>query len=469
VTKSFLQRAGRCFLSAYLVFLTGLSAVCRAEETGGAIPSVPPLEGAAASIQAILREGIHPRLQWGRFPDYQPSLEAVYQPRNYQPIWIIDGRITLPGRAAVRSISEADSKGLNASDYNAELLVRWQQILDQISDNQEEVALLDTAISLSLMRYINSLYLGRINPRNVNFGLNIEPKRLDLAKLIDELSRDEQLGQRVDALEPRLALYENLKKALVRYRELEKDQELKAIALPAKLRPGERHEGLAALRRLLTALGDLPPAEEESPAESKIYIGDLVDGVKHFQERHGLVPDGVIGKSTQFLLNAPLTHQIRQIQLALERLRWLPAQPNGPHLMVNIPSFQLYGFNNGGHHDKPDIVMDVIVGEAIDKHNTPVFHADMSYIVFRPHWNVPYSITTKEMVPILQRNPDYLAKNNLEIVSRFSSDAPVFLPTSENLDAQRLGAREVHVSQSQQRLSTQHTGQGAVPEKTTGF
>ncbi len=420
-------------MSTVLLFLMGLSMVARAEEMNSLIP--PPLEGTAASIQAILKEAVHPRLRWERFRDYQQPLEALYQVRNYEPIWTVNGQLTRPVRAAVKSISQADSKGLHASDYDADLLLSWLHTLDQAAaSGQEELALFDTAVSLSLMRYIDSLYVGRVNPRNVNFGLNIEPKRLDLARLIDELSRDERIGERIDSLEPKLALYENLKKALTRYRELEHDKELTALNLPLKLHPGEYHEGVAALRRLLTALGDLSAAEGTDVAKSNEYVGDAVEAVKRFQERHGLTADGIIGKSTLALLNAPVTHQIKQIQLALERLRWLPAQPGGAHLMVNIPSFQLYGFQNGVSGDKPDITMDVIVGEAIDKHNTPVFHADMSYIVFRPHWNVPYSITAKEMLPLLQRNPEYLFKNNLEIVDKFSSNTPSFLPTSGNLE-----------------------------------
>ena len=118
----------------------------------------------------------------------------------------------------------------------------------------------------------------------------------------------------------------------------------------------------------------------------------------------------------------------------------MPDDIRGLYLIVNIPSFQLYGSRAGegfGHHD---IQMDVIVGEAIGGRHTPVFHSDMTYVIFRPYWNVPYKITAKELLPIIRRNPGYLARNNMELVSNFAPSAMPYEPSLENIEMLSTGA-----------------------------
>ena len=144
---------------------------------------------------------------------------------------------------------------------------------------------------------------------------------------------------------------------------------------------------------------------------SGIYNGAIVDAVKHFQTRHGITPDGKLGKDTIRQLNTPMSVRVTQLEDALERWRWLP--PNFPVLpvAVNIPEFVLRVFN-------PDhsiaMRMHVIAGKAVG-HQTPVFAQNMRYIVFRPYWNVPPSIARGEIVPHLLKDPGYLGKKGFEI------------------------------------------------------
>ena len=186
------------------------------------------------------------------------------------------------------------------------------------------------------------------------------------------------------------------------------------FAFPAKFKPGMSHPDVPALRKLLVALGDLKnpdPAAENS----EVYDPALAGAVKAFQIRHGLGNDGVIGKKTLARLSTPVAERLKQIEIALERLRWLP-DVRGSYLIVNIPSFKLYGAKTGDGPGSYDIEMNVIVGESVDGHGTPVFHSDMSMVTFRPYWNVPPSIATKELGPIIKRNPGYLARHNMELV-----------------------------------------------------
>ncbi|QSA95655.1 murein L,D-transpeptidase [Methylococcus sp. EFPC2] len=389
----------------------------------------------AASLQALVKEGVHPKLRWGKFTDYQPALEQLYQQSAYHPIWTRDGQAIPQVASVLTALDGARAQGFDPADYDAETLRHWaHDFAPDTKPHPQNVASFDVALSLSVMRYASNLYLGRINPRHVNFGLDIEPKKQDLPALIKRIADSSSPEEIFSGLEPKLKLYEHLKAALSHYQTLAKNAPNIQINLPAKFKPGDRHPDVPALRRLLVLLGDLP----ESKHTSETYDAELAEGVKRFQLRHGLGADGVIGKGTLAQLNFPLSERLQQIQLGLERLRWLPERIDGRYLIVNIPSFQLFGFNH--NHDKPDIEMNVIVGEAIDGRNTPVFHADMTYVNFRPYWNVPYKITAKEFVPQILRNPGYLGRNNLEIVANFAPNSPVYEPSLGNVEMLSTGA-----------------------------
>lgn len=390
----------------------------------------PPADTPAVHIRAILGEGVMPKLRYGNFADYQSHLEELYRQNAGLPLWFKDGQPTMQARAVAESIGTADERGLNAADYDAELLRDW---LRATNWNPREMASFDVALNLSAMRYVSNLYLGRINPRNVDFGLSIEPKKLDLPNLIQKIAQSNAPKEMIDALEPDFPLYRALKVALPRYRKLAQEMDSPQFSFPAKFGPGSHHKSIPALRHYLYALGDLPDGTADG---SERYDPELVHAVKNFQARHGLAGDGVIGKGTQNHLNYPLADRLAQIRLGLERLRWLPQRLPGSYLLVNIPSFQLFGYRDDAALGPRELHMNVIVGEAVDGRHTPVFHADLTNINFRPYWNVPYKITAKELLPIISRNPGYLSSHNMEIVG----GGAVYAPSGGNIQMLSTGA-----------------------------
>lgn len=390
-------------------------------------PSTPE----ALAIEALLKEGVNPKLHWARFPDFQAQMETLYEPSGFDPVWIKDGKPSNQARQVISILGTADENGLNPADYDAEMFSKWLNSLNG-SANPQELAAFDTALSVSLLRYASNLHKGRINPKRVNFALEIEPKNEDLPALLHKIVSSNNPDKLLSNLEPKFKLYGHLKNALARYRKLAKEPPVGQIVLPAKFKPGDHHADVPKLRKLLSLLGDL--TEGDANDASQTYDKPLAEAVKRFQTRHGLTPDGVIGKTTLEQFNVPLTERIKTIQLGLERLRWLPEQIDGRYLLVNIPSFQVYGYHNGSKSDRPDLEMNVIVGEAIDGRSTPVFHSDMTYVNFRPYWNVPYAITLKEYVPILRRNPGYLGSQNMEIVANFSPNAKVYSASLGNVE-----------------------------------
>lgn len=182
------------------------------------IPDTP-----TTHIRSLLKEGTHPKLRWGKFSDYQVQLEQLYGQNGLLPLWFNEGRPTPQAKELVQNLAGADSKGLNAEDYDAELLGQWLSEFGERGANPREIASADVALSLAAMRYVSNLYIGRINPNNINYGLNIEPKRVDLPNLIQKIAQSPQPTAIIETLEPTFPIYERLKEALSRYQRLVKE------------------------------------------------------------------------------------------------------------------------------------------------------------------------------------------------------------------------------------------------------
>ena len=195
------------------------------------------------------------------------------------------------------------------------------------------------------------------------------------------------------------------------------------------------------MRARLAALGDL---ERSAAADtSAVYGGALVDAVRRFQDRHGLVADGVIGRATLLQLQMPLRDRVTQIEMALARIRHEPAVDSGRFIVVNVPAFTLFAYDGGPADTVPALVMEVIVGRS-GRLSTPSLEEEVRYLDFWPDWNVPRSILTREIIPHLRRDSTYLRRQNMELVQ--GRDAAlgdtVNAAVIEQLEAGRLWVRQ---------------------------
>jgi murein L,D-transpeptidase YcbB/YkuD len=142
-----------------------------------------------------------------------------------------------------------------------------------------------------------------------------------------------------------------------------------------------------------------------------IYEGAFVEGVKHFQDRHGESPTGELDARTINELNTPPAARIEQIRLTLER--WLPRSLAQPPVVVKLPEYRLRAMNSDG---TVSFYKKVIIGKAYG-HKSPVFEKDILYVVFRPYWEVPPSVQRRELLPHIQKDPNYIAKNNFQVIT----------------------------------------------------
>jgi L,D-transpeptidase YcbB len=370
------------------------------------------------------------------------QLIALYSVGQYAPLWLDpSGRPTNDAQSAIRVLGAASTEGLDPCDYSA--LALQQSAAALTSPNAasiRDVASFDVALSRNLRRYVYHLKFGQVEPGTVGFWLPPrEPD--DLAARLRGALTEHTVGAFVDELSPSIPLYRRLRAALITYRKLATDPTLRPFQLPeTSVRPGDRCDVVPQLRRLLVVLGDLP-ADDINSSEL-VYQGSLIDGIKHFQLRHGLEADGVIGKSTGAALRVPLPWRVRQIELAMERLRWLPSLGAERLIAVNIPMFRVWGLEGLDREYRPSFGADVIVGRALNT-RTPVLIEDLEYIIFRPYWNIPTSILRGEILPAIGRTPDYLQRHHMEIVAGQSDDSAVVPITSATLDRLRQGTLRV--------------------------
>jgi murein L,D-transpeptidase YcbB/YkuD len=424
-------RAGRRCLAIVAALALGVSSGdASAKAAAGAGPDDPADGAVATMLRDVAQSGSLAELRWPLFPHDRDELTALYSADGWRPVWSADGRPTEAARAAIDVLRGAEERGLHPEDYDAEALDRRFAALPSPRD----VVWFEVALSVGIFRHVSDVHIGRVNPGSLAIGINVERKKLDLAKVVRDAIAEGRIAEMVRDAEPRFVQYRSLKAAYARYRALAEDAALPAVAAARVVRPGDSFDQAAALRRRLTAFGDLPEGAGGAVASGiGVYESADAAAVARFQERHGLAADGVLGPATIAALNVPPERRARQLELALERIRWLPALDAGPFVVVNVPSFQLYGFESLPPDGAPAVTMNVVVGRAEVGRETPLFERDMQYIVFRPYWVIPRSILRKEILPAVRRSRRYLSRNEMEVYSGSGDTGPALPATAANL------------------------------------
>ncbi len=364
----------------------------------------------------------------------------IYVERNHRLLWH-DGRDASDQAVEViRILRDAGARGLDPADYEATGSdARRRALADGADHDAGEVARFDLALTEGLVRLLSDLRSGRAPPRRGLLDLTGEPKRLDFGSIVEAIADSSEPAALVTGVEPKIGVYARLKSALGALRAISNEQMLPRLAALPVLRPGAREDRLPLIRARLVALGDLSSGEA---VKSDLYDATTVQAVERFQRRHGLEVDGIVGEKTLRELRVPLVRRIRQLELSLERLRWIPDDLATRVLIVNIPEFALHGVRSGAR--TVDLRTDVVVGATARARRTPVLRAEMTHVVFRPYWNVPSSIARNELVPKERRSPGALLAEGFELVSSDASGAQTARAmTDENLAALSAGALRV--------------------------
>jgi L,D-transpeptidase YcbB len=404
-------------------------------------PVAPPQQlspDGQASLRAIIQSGNLSDLRWPDFSDYDKHVQKFYESFGYSLPWVRGMQPTAQAEQAILLLLQAEQRGLAAEDYDGP---RWSDRRAKLKPSaaqpsEADAVRFDAALTVCVMRYISDLRIGRVNPKHFAFGLDVNAKKYDLSEFTKENVVDaSDVASVLAKVEPPYPGYQRTIQALHSYLEFAKEYDGKPLpAIQKTVGPGDSYAGVPQLIRLLHLVGDLP-ADANFPSDGTVYQGLLVDAIKNFQRRHGRAPDGRITAQTLADLNVPVPARVRQMQLTLERWRWLPASYQQTPIVANIPEFHLRVYD-----DKFRIAMqmNVVVGKAYD-HNTPVFSDTMQYVVFRPYWSVPYSIAKAEFLSRISHDPDYLTKKGFEVVNSRQEVVTSGTVTSEMLSQLRAG------------------------------
>ncbi|HYA88667.1 MAG TPA: L,D-transpeptidase family protein [Nitrospirota bacterium] len=393
---------------------------------------------AQAWLGDTISRGSFTELHWPDFSDYSKHVKKFYEFNGNSLWWVNRMEPTAQARQVIALLLKADQKGLSVEDYDGS---RWNDRLTKLKPatrqpSEADAVRFDLALTVCAMRYISDLHIGKVNPKHFAFDYDDESKKYDLAKFLkDHVVDGSDVAGVLAQVEPPYPGYRRTIRALQTYLELARKDDGEQLPLVKKtIVPGDSYPGVTRLTRLLRLVGDLP-ADANVPPDQTVYADPLVDAVKSFQRRHGRDPNGRIDIQTLADLNVPLCRRVRQMQLTLERWRWLPDEYQKAPIVVNIPEFRLRAYDKDLNIG---VMMKVVVGKAYD-HDTPVFSDTMEYVVFRPYWEVPYSITRDEIIPHLVNDPDYLAKNGFEIVDSRQNVISAGTVTNELLGQLRAG------------------------------
>jgi murein L,D-transpeptidase YcbB/YkuD len=365
-------------------------------------PSLTPCPESALGLKDEIAVQICQRIRTDPLPDRLTvdnrtlhtlnSLLPFYAGRGYQPAWLDANGKPLPAAAElIEALGEAGHDGLQSSDYRRTRLQKQLTTLQQRNDASDvgQLTSFDLLFTDAFLAYGSHLLSGRLSPRTVDRDWEIKPRSRDLAAVLQEALAKGSIMESLKALAPQAKGYVQLRERLRKYRRIEQQGGWLMVAgnAPAK-----------TLRTRLEASGDLT-GQGEAVAEA----------LRHFQKRHGLAETGTVNAVTRAALNVPVSKRIRQIELNLERWRWLPDDFGSRHILVNIPSYKMQVFEDG----KVVLESKAVVGRS--ERQTPTFAANMEYLVMSPKWYVPRSIAVKDKLPKLRRNPYALKRQKIRI------------------------------------------------------
>jgi murein L,D-transpeptidase YcbB/YkuD len=324
------------------------------------------------------------------------TLINFYTGRGYQPAWLdIQGKPRPAAEELLKALDEADREGLRTVDYQRTALRKRLTAL-QNGEGTSDISRLtdfDLLFTDTFLTYGSHLLSGQLSPRKVDPDWAMKPRSRDLAAVLEQALTQDQIAETLRALAPQAKGYTQLREMLGKYRKVEQEGGWPIVASSA---PGK------TLRARLEASGDL---SEGGKHRDKA----LTEAVRRFQKRHGLPETGTVNAATLAALNVPVSERIRQIELNLERWRWMPDDFGSRYILVNIPSYKMQVFEE----NKPVLESKVVVGR--QERQTPTFTANMAYLVLSPKWYVPRSIAVKDKLPQLKRNPYALARQGIRI------------------------------------------------------
>ena len=343
-------------------------------------------------------------------------MRSFYNARNYQYAWFDSKGLTeqaLAFRNLYDYTKDSGTKRKNL-DYTLDKLATKQNLT--VTPSNPVTTKAELMLTWRFINYTEDVYN---DSRHISYVRNrfIPAKKADamhMAKLV--LNEKDRAGLNNEA-------YNLLKQHLKKYVGIAENGGWQQIpAIKKKYKRGSSDSVIVYIKKRLHATGELPA--DDSMA---LFDERLDSAVRSLQARYGYKQDGIITPELVKQLNISAEARVEQLLINMLRMRWIPDEPKGKLIVVNIPEFTLH-VKEG---NKEVFSMNIVVGK--EGTNTVLFAGELNQVVFSPYWNIPESIVTNEILPAMEEDPDYLAKNNMEVVKE-EDDIPVIrqLPGDKN-------------------------------------
>lgn len=332
-------------------------------------------------------------------------IRSFYNARNYQFAWFSNNGLTEQARAFWNLHDYVTTYKGDTTLMDKTLQKRMDALTaaDSLTASATP-SFVQTELTLTqhFIRYIQNNYDdGYVKRKEAERFVPF--KKVDALSMADSLLNKKHKDNKYfeDVHEP----YKKLKEKLVLYYDMAKSGGWPTVPTVKSLKQGASSPTVAILKKRLQLSGDMPGNDT-----SQVFNDTLETAVRRFQQRLGYTPTGVVNAQLVKDLNVSAIQRLQQILMNMNRMRWLPNEPTGQLMVVNIPEFILHVYE--GKQKAFD--MNVVVGK--EGHNTVSFSGDLSTIVFAPYWNVPPSIVKKELLPKMASDPGYLASQNMEVI-----------------------------------------------------
>jgi murein L,D-transpeptidase YcbB/YkuD len=377
--------------------------------------------------------GVVTELRAGGEPVYASLvLPKFYERRLYRPAWSDERGPTPLADDLVGALRRADLEGLRSEDYHlkgieAALAAARAAAKAGPTPASDRWAELDLLLTDAFLVYGAHLLAGRVNPETLSPEWVSNRRSADIAVVLEAALASEDIPGALETLVPPQYGYRRLREALARDREVAAAGGWPIIPDGATLRLADRGGPVAALRARLRFEDDLGGGgKPEEQSDTALFDDEVERAVKMFQQRHGLAADGVVSAETRAELNVPAQRRVEQLELNLERWRWLPKDLGRRHIIVNIAAYELEVVDR----DSVVLSMRVVVGRPFDR--TPVLSDTMRYLVLNPYWHVPSNIAVDELLPKVRRDASYLARYKLRVFPSSGADAREIDPRTVN-------------------------------------
>ncbi|MDH5176318.1 MAG: L,D-transpeptidase family protein [Gammaproteobacteria bacterium] len=392
------------------------AAIAQVQETG--VAAAAPGASSVSPLAEAIRERVD-HLRYEQQHDVRGARIIVddlvakyYEGQQFQPAWQDTAKLD----ALITGIEDLRNDGLDPNDYHVEALRSYRLDVRMKSPlTLQDRADLELLATDAFMLGLYHVYIGKVDPEKLssqwNFSQRPTPSIDEALQRFKARLAAGEINDAFAAVRPTHPWYQRGRERLQEYRAIAAAGGWPGIADGPVLKPGMSDTRVPVLRKRLSITRDLPASlASVTPEAADLYDASLEQGVKAFQERHGLTADGVIGPGTRAAMNVPVQQRIDQIRVNLERARWTLHEMKGEFVLVDVAGFYVSYFRN----DEPIWTSKVVVGR--DQRETPIFRSKITYVVFNPTWTIPPGILVKDKLPELKRNPGALKRMNIRVL-----------------------------------------------------